>query len=390
MVTMSVAGGRISDGAAPRLKDIRMDSRLRIMDACANRASEALRTMEDAARFHLGDGDLSSRLKGLRHELRALVKSVPGGELALAASRDTPGDVGAGIRGIGESSRGGMRAVAIAAGKRAGEALRTLEEVAKTMEQPDGAPGRDTPLWSRLEGLRYRLYDAERRLMLAMGTGRGVQWRLCVLITESLCRHPWMDVARQSIAGGADCLQLREPSLPDREILGRARALRGLIDQVAAGGAPRRPGLIINNRVDLALAAGADGVHLGTDDLPIEDARRLCGDRLLIGASTHDLHEARHAAAAGADYCGVGAMFPGTTKVRLASGPEYLGAFLREFGHMPHLAIGGITPDNAGPLVSAGARGLAVSSAVCGAEDPGGVCRRLVAILEHGSTAGSA
>jgi thiamine-phosphate pyrophosphorylase len=351
-----------------------MDSRLRILDACSNRAREALRTMEDVARFHLGERGLCQEIKSLRHGLRDALESIPGGALRLIASRDTPGDVGTSVKGTAEGERIGLRDVAIAAGKRAGEALRTLEETAKTIED---APG----LWTVVEPLRYRLYEVEKRLVLAMGTGRARQYRLCVLITESLCRRPWLDVAAAAMAGGADCLQLREPHEADGVVLNKALQLQRLVDQYRAHGTAARVDLVVNNRVDIALMAGADGVHLGTGDLPIAAARELCGDRLLIGASTHTLEEARAAIEAGADMCGVGAMFAGTTKQRETSGAEYLRAYLAEFGHVPHLAIGGITPANAPSLVEAGARGLAVSSVVCGDDDPERVCRELLAAL---------
>lgn len=374
-----------------------MDPRLRILDACANRVREALRTMEDVARFRIGDGGLTSAIKCLRHELREVMArgGVPGGELGLLASRDTPGDVGTGVKGSGEGERTGLRDVALAAARRAGEGLRTLEEVAKTLgSDARGASARSepaAPMWSRLESLRYRLYEAERRLALAMGTGRAPQWRLCVLITEALCRQPWMEVARECLDGGiergADCLQLREPALRDAELLRRATALRRLAEGTGSPGG--RAALIVNDRVDIALASGADGVHLGTDDLPIGEARALCGDRLLIGASTHTPEEAGAAVTAGADYCGVGAMFASATKVRAVSGPDYLLAYLRSFPHVPHLAIGGITADNAGQLVAAGARGLAVSASVCGAEHPGETCRRIRAIVDSALQGGA-
>ncbi len=351
-----------------------MDTRLRIIDACANRAREALRTMEDVARFRLGDRGLCEGLKRLRHDLAAVLGAIPGGESILTANRDTPGDVGVSAKTDTEGRRAGLRGVAIAAGKRAGEALRTLEETAKAL---DGAPD----LWRGLEPLRYRLYELEKRLVLAMGTGRARQWRLCVLITESLCRRPWLEVARESLMAGADALQLREPTDADGLVLHKAVALRVLIDEL---GAPDRPALIVNNRPDVALLARADGVHLGTGDLPIDAVRRFAGDRLLIGASTHNLDEAESAMSAGADYCGVGAMFAGTTKDRAPSGLGYLREFRDRFPDVPHLTIGGITPVNAPALANAGAAGLAVSSVVCADQDPGRVCRELLAALGGG------
>jgi thiamine-phosphate pyrophosphorylase len=240
-----------------------------------------------------------------------------------------------------------------------------------------------------LEGLRYRAYAAEQRLGLALGGGRAPQWRLCVLITEVLCRgKPWDSIARAAIAGGADCLQLREKDLPSRQLLTRALALVRLAREAGASStppvAPVRPAVIINDRPDIALLAGADGVHLGQEDLAVEDARRLAGSRLLIGISTANMDQARAAARAGADYCGIGPMFATTTKEKpVLSGPAYLREYLADplTARVPHLAIGGITPQNIGELAAAGCRGVAVSAAVCGAREAASVCRQMVGVL---------
>ncbi|MFT3684150.1 MAG: thiamine phosphate synthase [Phycisphaerales bacterium] len=199
-----------------------------------------------------------------------------------------------------------------------------------------------------------------------------------MLVTESLCRggRPWLEVATEAIAGGADCIQLREKSLQDGELLARAKSL-----VQAVGG---RAAVIVNDRADIALAAGATGVHLGQEDAPVSAVRELAGDRLLVGVSTHDLIEARRAMHDGADYVGVGAMFPTSTKVRETSGPAYLRAFLeftRETRPLPHVAIGGITPENVANLIEAGCRGVAVSGVVCASMDPAGVCTALRSAL---------
>ncbi|HZW06797.1 MAG TPA: thiamine phosphate synthase, partial [Phycisphaerales bacterium] len=334
-----------------------MQSALRMIDANANRAAEGLRVMEDVARFALDHAELAALCKGARHDLRSALEGVPGGRLGMLASRDTPGDVGTSIKAEGtETVRASLNAVAAAAAGRVMEGLRAIEETAKVVA-PAAA--------GAVERVRYRVYEIDKRLGLALGTGRGAQWRLCVLITESLCKRPWLDVARGAIEGGADCLQLREKGLADGELLKRATALV----ELARG----RAAVIVNDRADIALAAGADGVHLGQEDAPVSAVRALAGDRLLVGVSTHDLGEARRALRDGADYVGVGAMFPTATKAREASGVAYLRAFLevtRETRPLPHLAIGGITAANIGQLVEAGCRGVAVSSTACGSDDP--------------------
>lgn len=384
---------------------------LRMIDANSNRAAEALRTLEDVARFISGSGFLANRLKSIRHRIRATVAEV--GSLELAASRDAPHDplapralrgpqasraplsaepAGAGtaardaaddpssppapgVPGEDESHvpprsfavRRNVAEIALAASSRAGEALRSLEEALRAL-RPD--------LAARIERLRFMSYDASAKVTLAVGTGRARQWRLCLLLTESLCRRPWEEVLRATLDAGADCIQIREKSLGDRELFERAR-------QVIDLARPRGASVIVNDRADVALAAEADGVHLGTGDLPIHAVRAL-GGALLVGASTHDLDEAAAAVDAGADYCGVGAMFPTSTKPeREPSGAAFLSAFVARHPRVPHLAIGGVTAERVAGLVAAGGRGVAVGAAICGADDPGAAARAILEPLEH-------
>ncbi len=360
-----------------------MDPVLRILDANYNRAREALRVMEDAARFALDDASLCAELKEIRHGLREVLEDAGLAAADLLAARDTPRDVGTLIATESESRRAGLAGVVNAAGARLGEALRALEECLKVdNEERNEASGHRTRAAAKtVESLRYRAYEAERRLGLALSGGRAPQWRLCVLIAESLCRGDWMDVARAAIAGGADCVQLREKDLSDRELLGRARRL---ITIAREGLSSRPPAVIVNDRPDIALLAEADGVHLGQGDLSAVEARRVAGFRLLIGVSTENLDQARAAVRDGADYCGIGPMFPTSTKDKpRIAGPEYLRQYLADpvVSRAPHLAIGGIAPENAGVLREAGCRGVAVSAAVCGAEDPERVCRLLIEAL---------
>lgn len=352
------------------------DARLRIIDANANRAREALRVMEDLARFALDDGDLCAAIKAARHGLRAALQAGKIDDAVLLAWRDTPGDAGTGISASGEYTRGGLADIGAAACKRVQEALRSIEECLKGASD-DGADG------ARLvESLRYRSYDIEKRLMNALPARRGRQWRLCVILTESLCvYHPWDRVAELSIEGGADCLQLREKSLTDRELLGRARRLVEIARRAPVAPDGRaRPVVIINDRPDIAVLAGADGVHVGQEDLAVGQVRQLVGSALLVGVSTASIEQATRAVQAGADYCGVGPMFATTTKHKpVLSGPAYLEEYLSSprTAHCPHLAIGGVTPDTLTELMRVGCRGIAVSSFVQKAQCPAVACRAL-------------
>ena len=348
-----------------------MNPLLRIIDANANRAREALRVMEDVARFGLNAPELMGRLKQLRHGLQLAMELLPCDRAMLLSARDSEQDVGTTVKTEQEAIRADLPAVVAAAASRLTEALRSIEEASKALPAPLAA--------AAIEKLRYRAYEADRLLTQCLGCwSTRAQWKLCVLISESLCagRH-WVDVANAAICDGADCIQLREKTLDSAELLRRAKTLVALAR-------PHPVQVIINDRADIALLSGAHGVNLGQTDLSVADVRALAGARLLVGVSTENLDQARAAVSQGADYCGVGPMFPTTTKdkPRLA-GPEYLKAYLADerIVSIPHLAIGGITPDNVGVLAAAGARGVAVSSCVCGAKDPAAVCRSIIQAL---------
>lgn len=324
----------------------------RIIDANANRAREALRVLEDGARFLLDDQDLTAALKTLRHDLVAALAKLPDG--LLLAHRATDRDEGRAVTTDGEHARADADAVVQAAAARCSEALRSLEEWTKTL---------DSTLAAEVESIRYRAYEVTGVLLMKLSRPTA-DWRLAVLVTQSLCRQPWRDVIVGAIEGGADCIQIREKDLSDGELL-------DLVREAVALARPHNVAVIVNDRVDIALAADADGVHLGTGDIPLSEARVLSGGRLLIGCSVHNHEEAEAAIGGGCDYCGVGTMFETRTKPDLnAVGPAFLSSFVERYPEMPHLAIGGIDASRASDLATIGCRGVAISSAVCGADDP--------------------
>lgn len=174
---------------------------------------------------------------------------------------------------------------------------------------------------------------------------------------------------------GARVLQVRIKPGTTREILVASRRARAITRRFGAL-------LIINDRVDLALAVEADGVHLGQDDLPLAAARALsdrAGKHLLIGVSTHDEAQIRAAVAGGADYLGFGPVYPTLTKLHLDSvmGIQWLARAVAAAGRVPVVAIGGITPERASELAAAGAAGACAISAVNGAADVGAAGSRI-------------
>lgn len=337
----------------------------RIVDASANRAREALRVLEDYVRFVRADSFLSARAKTLRHRLADAVRQLP--ERLLLQARDTMNDVGTAITTDQEQERDSPRATAHANCKRLQEALRSLEEYGKILEPAFGAA---------IEQLRYEAYTLERGLVGGDGAGRLAQAKLYVLVTGQSCRASLVGTVREVLAGGAQIIQLREKSLFDRALLATARDVRAM---TRAAGAL----FIVNDRPDIALLAEADGVHLGQDDLPIHQARRLLGASALIGVSTHNLDQVRAAVLEGADYIGVGPTFPSPTKdFSDLAGLEFVRQAVAETT-LPAFVLGGVTPANLHQVLAVGGTRAAVSHAVCAAEDPRVVAAEMRRMLEE-------
>ncbi len=325
----------------------------RVLDASANRASEGLRVVEDYVRFVLEDPALCRRIKETRHRLGMAIRGL---DLeALISTRDTRGDIGTHIMTVTERARENPRAVLTANFKRTAEALRTLEEYGKLI---------DPWLAGQFEVLRYDVYTLEKLTLTAVRSYRGLGTaRLMVLVggLPTLGDLTW--IVGEALAGGADVIQLREKRLDDGEWLRRAREVRILSAQARAR-------LIVNDRADLARLAGADGVHLGQEDIPFRDARRIVGPSALIGISTHDAAQLDLAILDGASYLGVGPVFSSATKdFADLAGLAYV-RHTAETTSLPWFAIGGISLENLDAVLDAGATRVAVSAAVIRADQP--------------------
>ncbi|HVX65106.1 MAG TPA: thiamine phosphate synthase [Bryobacteraceae bacterium] len=190
--------------------------------------------------------------------------------------------------------------------------------------------------------------------------------------------RPLPEIVAAAVRGGVSAVQLREKECGTREFVELARELNALL---APAGIP----LLINDRVDVALAAGAGGIHLGQSDLDPAAARRLLGDQAILGLSVETMEQARQAASLPVDYLGVSPIFPTPTKTDVATnwGLEGL-ANLRRASRDELIAIGGIHAGNAGDVIAAGADGLAVVSALVAAADPAAAARELVRAIGEG------
>lgn len=206
--------------------------------------------------------------------------------------------------------------------------------------------------------------------------------RLYLVTDQSLMRgRTLVDLVAAAVQGGVSCVQLREKNLNSREFLAQARMLKKLLAQ---HGVP----LVINDRIDIALACGAEGVHLGQSDLPVDEARRLLPPDVFIGWSVESMDDVLQSAALPLDYLGVSPVFatPTKTDTRNAWGLEGLAA-VRAQTRLPLVAIGGIQAGNARDVLRAGADSLAVVSALCAADDPYAAAANLRILCDEELTA---
>jgi len=334
----------------------------RIVDANFNRAREALRVMEEYCRFALNCGPLSERAKRLRHELCANVGRLDAGQ--LVAGRDTLGDVGVGQKVEGQLQRGDLKDCFTAAAKRLTEALRAMAEVTQL---------EDRAVAEAIERLRYDAYTLEKDIVLfSEPVERFNRVHLYVIITSNLPADV-LAMASKCAAGGADCIQLRAKDIPDDRLFALAVEFVEICREMGAMS-------IMNDRADIAAASGADGVHLGQSDLPVEQVRRLQLTPLIVGKSTHSLKELEAALPSLPSYVSLGPAFATPTKPAIEiAGEDYIRqglARLEETG-VSHVAIGGITADNVEEVFQAGAERVAVCAAITKAADPAQACRRL-------------
>ncbi|MGD1853477.1 MAG: thiamine phosphate synthase [Leptolyngbyaceae cyanobacterium] len=317
----------------------------RILDANLDRAREGLRIVEEWCRFGLNDAALTEQVKHLRQTLGSWHQD------EIRQSRDTPGDPGTGLTHPQEEQRDTLQTVVQVNCCRVQEALRVLEEYGKlhSIEMASGA-----------KQMRYQLYSLESKLL-----GHTVRQQLAkahtYLVTSP--HERLVEIVEASLQGGIDIVQYREKSADDEVRLDLASKLKTLCHRYNAL-------FIVNDRVDIAAAVGADGVHLGQHDLPMIAARQILGPLPIVGRSTTSPQEMSRAIDEGADYIGVGPVHATPTKPgKAAAGYDYV-RYAVEHAPMPWFAIGGIDLTNVAAVREAGAPGVAVVRAVMQADNP--------------------
>lgn len=317
----------------------------RILDANLDRAREGLRIIEEWCRFGLNNAQMAGECKQMRQELG----SWHGQE--LRAARDTPHDPGTELTHPREEERSGIQELLQANLCRIEEALRVLEEYGKLYKPEMGAV---------FKQMRYRVYTLESNLLVYRRHQLLERSHLYLVTAPS---EQLFSIVEAALQGGLTLVQYREKQADDTVRLAQAEKLRQLCHRYGAL-------FIMNDRVDLALAVDADGVHLGQQDVPVALARKLLGSQRLIGRSTTNPDEMQRAIAEGADYIGVGPVYETPTKVgKAAAGLDYV-QYAARHATIPWFAIGGIDPSSLNEVLNAGAQRVAVVRAIIQAEEP--------------------
>ena len=320
-----------------------------LIDANLDRAREGLRVVEDWCRFGLKQKDLVVTLKDWRQELGTHHHDI------YKKARSTARDQGLGLSHPDQDTRDSPQKIIAANCSRVQEALRVLEEFSRLT---------DPNLANSASRIRYGLYDLEISILNATNrTKRYEKLQSCKICLITSSQANLSKTISKALQAGVRMIQFRCKGGTDREKLIQAKELSALCKMHEAL-------FIINDRLDIALAVDAGGIHLGQDDISTDVARNLLGNEKLIGRSTHCLDQMQIAEKEGCDYLGVGPVYSTQTKPELEpSGIE----FVKEASmatKIPWFAIGGINNSNVDEVISAGAKRIAVVGAIINANDP--------------------
>ena len=326
------------------------DNRIaQLIDANLDRAREGLRVMEDWCRFGLKRNDFSIQIKDWRQQLGAHHHKI------YRKARLTSEDPGIGLSHPLQKNRTTPEDIFIANSSRVQEALRVLEEFTRIT---------DPTLSEVATRIRYETYEIEIKVL---NTKEGLDKRQilkdCSLYLVTKNRTKLKEIVLQSLEAGVKIVQYREKILNDNEKVNQAKDLASLCKKYNSL-------FIVNDRIDIALAVDADGIHLGQEDMPTKIARKLLGSEKIIGRSTHCLEDIKKAEEEGCDYIGIGSIFPSETKKKLNPiGIDYLRKGL-DTTILPAFAIGGINSSNINELNQINNLRIAISNAIINADDP--------------------
>ena len=343
----------------------------RTLDASANRSAEAVRVLEDILRFCLNDAFLSQEAKAIRHEL-AVIFSREDFQPRIRL-RDVLRDVGVSTTVAKTPPRTEIKHVVAANAARASQSIRSLEECSRLV-----VPA----VTAAFEQLRYRIYTLEKAAMtIIISENRLADISLCVLLDVDRPKTEFKTLVGQLLTAGVNMIQLRDKKANTSLLCERTKTITQQARQYAESTAGKKCIVLVNDRADVAVAANADGVHLGETDLPVNLARKVCGHEFIIGRTAHSIDEAKQAVLDGADYLGVGPCYPSNTKQFKEFATD---TFLRDVSEeirLPVFAIGGITADNLDRLVRLGVKRVAIASSITDAANPGEESRLICSLL---------
>ena len=330
----------------------------RILDANFDRAREGLRIIEEWCRFALNDGAMANECKQMRQELG--MWHTP----EIRSARDTARDVGTALSHPREEQRTGIEQLLQANLCRVQEALRVLEEYGK-LYSPTVSSG--------CKQMRYKVYTLESNLLTYRRRQLLTSAKLYLVTAPAPDLLPRVEAALQ---GGLTLVQYRDKQTNDTDRLAIAKQMCQLCHHYGAL-------FILNDRVDLALAVNADGVHLGQQDVSITLARQILGSQKIVGKSTTNPEEMDRAIKEGADYIGVGPVYETPTKPgKAAAGLEYVQHAVKH-ATVPWFAIGGIDSQNINDVIQAGAPRVAIVRAIMEAENPTHAVQFCLSILNR-------
>lgn len=297
----------------------------RIIDANINRVSEGLRVVEDIQRFVFNNAEMASKVRTLRHETR---KGFCCQE--LLQFRKATEDVGLRISQNNKlDQKETMKSLLLSNFKRAEEGLRSIEESLKIMGYYTQS--------KQYEIIRFKVYTLEKDILLK---SRYPKTDIYAILGEEFSKgRSNIQVTKELIESGVKIIQYREKCKSKKEIYEECKVIRQLTQE-------NEVTFIVNDHLSIATLVKADGVHIGQDDLPIEEVKRLAG-HMIIGLSTHNKQQAKMAVEKGADYIGVGPIFETSTKqnIEASDGLDYL-KWVQENIDLPYVAIGGIKESN--------------------------------------------
>ena len=338
------------------------DNRIaQLIDANLDRAREGLRVMEDWCRFGLKRSDFSIQIKDWRQQLGAHHHNI------YRKARLTSIDPAMGVSHPLQKIRSTPQAVFIANSSRVQEALRVIEEFTRIT---------DPKLCEIATKIRYETYAIEIKVLNTTEDINKIQTlKDCSIYLITTNRRDLEGIVLQALKAGVKIVQYREKFLNDNEKISQAKCLASLCKKYNSL-------FIVNDRIDIALAVDADGVHLGQEDIPTIIARELLGSEKIIGRSTHCLEDIKNAENDGCDYIGIGPIFPSKTKKKLDPiGIDYLKMGLSET-LLPAFAIGGINSSNIKKLNQINKLRIAVSDAIINSNDPFSKTRELLKFLK--------